>query len=128
MTGPRILDRQVKKFREAIALWKPEDTEEAMACRDLEDLLRVGIYTYEQFDAEDRRYRLEVARGEAKYSREKDDQIEANFAWWLAPCESVEKIIKRIERRGFKVENADKFRRYHRLARTATEERRHQHA
>ena len=123
MAGPSILDEQVKAFSRAAALWRPEDTRGALACRDLEDRLRVGLYLYEQFDAEDREWRLAMARG-AKYDRAREARIERQFAWWLRPCLLIEKRIAHFEAGGTKVEHAAEFRRYHGLARRAVGERR----
>ncbi len=123
MAGPSVLDSQVKAFREALTLWTAEHALEAMDRGELEDLLRVGVFLYEQTDARDRRWRLAMARGTRKHDRAAERRIEEAFAWWLRPCRAIEARIRRLEAGGSRVENADKFRRYHRLALAAAKDR-----
>ena len=79
-------------------------------CRDLEDLIAMGLSLFENLrrsaiDAQDR-----VARGEMTYDPALSRAFADAYETWLRPCGVVESAIRWFESRGYSVENAAQFR------------------
>ena len=68
--------------KEANGLAKKHRT--AMACRDLEDCLAIGVTLYRQITDLDREWRLAWARGTAKATKAQVAFLEGLFSRWLA--------------------------------------------
>lgn len=92
--------------------WKQEHLE-AMACLSFESTLKFGLDIYEALHKVDTAVRG-VILSDGKCDKEKTLKgLRLLFEWWLKPCGRVEKDLIAFEKRGFKVENADAFRKAH---------------
>lgn len=102
---------QIEDQREA---WKA-DHEEAMECRDLEDLIRRGLGLFHVVRLADESWSRKVQSGAAKFNPKFARDINSAYKWWLEPCDEVLAEIQRVER-SFPVEGAGEFLRCYRLA------------
>ena len=91
--------------------WK-KDHQEAMACFDLEAMLNAGLNLFDTITWMDTAWRTAVLSGKIKHDQVVEEAITDLFKLWAVPCEHVEKRIRGFEKKGYKVEGADKFRRY----------------
>jgi hypothetical protein len=103
------LERHVRAFQEDVEGWK-DDHADAMACYDLEEILRVGVSLYDLIDRRDEYWRLALARGKFSYSKKFDDEIQELFDLWLNACKRVEGFIAALEAKNYVVDGANEFR------------------
>jgi hypothetical protein len=101
---------QVEAYQHTVETesWKT-DHQDAMVCRDIEQVLLVGIAIYDGLNRADEMLRIGAATGKAKYTKEIGAAFSALFDWWLSPCGRLELEIHKIQRKGFTVENAEPF-------------------
>ncbi len=99
---------QVQQFCDTIHEWK-RDHDEAMACRDLEQALSLGISLYDLLTTADESARLAEATGVADYTTEMVDAFDLLFDRWLEPCECIRSQIEDFEKSGFTVERSAEF-------------------
>jgi hypothetical protein len=83
---------------------------EAMDCRDCEDLLQLGIDAFHWLGRADQATRAAVYRGQAEYDPSFEVALATLYAEWLRPCVYADRWAAVQEKRGFHVENLDKFR------------------
>lgn len=83
--------------------------EQAMECRDCEDVLRIGIEAFEWLNRADETVRGDVIRGLVSHDPQDDQRLGSLFRRWLASCEKVNHWIHQLQSRGFEVENVEDF-------------------
>lgn len=81
---------------------------EAMACRDIEDAIDVGIRVYEMLNSYDVQTRRRAADG-VGISDEEWDQIDAEFDRWLATAQDWLKLAKWAKSRRYDVKQFERF-------------------
>lgn len=112
MPTPRIAYRTarrlVKNYRSEADLMR--NHRKAMACRDCEDFLQLGIDSYRWVARLDEAVREAAYAGELRVEQKLSDALSALFESWLGPCEIAEKRIAKQLRDGFTPQNMDEFR------------------
>ena len=93
--------------------WK-RDHRNAMACRGLESVLRLGSCLFELLNRADEEWRLDYAEGRIEKSLEAE--FDRLFSWWLKPCKRIDAQIDVFEQLGYEVEGAEAFRKIFRAA------------
>jgi len=106
------LSSQLEHYRDES--WKI-DHDQAMACRDFEDWLDVGLHLLEVVRRADERYRDDVKTGKVPFRREDAQQLVQVYSYWLEPCDHLLSALKAFEDDGYQIENAEVFRRACRL-------------
>lgn len=100
--------RQLEAYAES---WKPNHAE-AMACRDWEDAIAVGLAIYRMVWERQHAWRDQVFRGVIPYSEEDDRDHQARLANWLGTTKDVlSESLPGLEARFGEVEGAAEFRR-----------------
>jgi predicted anti-sigma-YlaC factor YlaD len=88
--------RQLEAYEES---WK-QDHKEAMACRDWEDAIAVGINIFHMLQEREQVWRDQVFRGALPYSEEDNLDHQARFASWLDTTRQVvAEILAGLEKR-----------------------------
>lgn len=84
---------------------------EANECRDLEDFLKLGIDAYDWIERADLWLRGAVASGALPSDEENSviAAIDTLCRGWLRPCNFARAWIARIQGKGFKIDNVDRF-------------------
>lgn len=106
-----LLRQQVSNYSQCASdeSWK-QAHEEAMACRDLEALLQVGIGLYRSIE----KLAPAPVAGDGSAAQARTGEVESEvldlFDWWLRPCNNVDAHIRRFESRGYEVDGAKAFR------------------
>jgi hypothetical protein len=91
--------------------WK-RDHDEAMACRDWEDAIAVGLAVYRMVWERQDAWRDQVFRGVIPYTEADDRDQQARLAGWLATTREVlSETLPRLEARFGNVEGAAELRR-----------------
>src|SRR5947209_12460954 len=99
--GP--VHRQLAAYGES---WK-QDHAEAMACRDWEDAIAVGINIFRMLREREGSWRDQVFRGALAYADEDNLDHQARFGDWLTTTRGVlADILPRLEQRFGTVEGA----------------------
>jgi hypothetical protein len=83
---------------------------EAIDCRDCEDFLQLGIDAFDWLNRADESIRRAILSGRAEYDPKVERTLLVMYTRWLKPCEHAEKWIAVQEKRGFRVENVERFR------------------
>lgn len=96
--------------------WK-RDHVEAMECRDLEQLLLMGLFLSLSIDLIDTNWRTAMLGGQVEFDPAEEAEILGHYRTWLAPAADILARIEAMEAAGYKVQWADQFRRAHRDAR-----------
>jgi hypothetical protein len=100
--------RQLEAYSES---WK-RDHHEAMACRDWEDAIAVGLAVYRMVWERQDTWRDQVFRGVIPYSEEDNRDHQARLADWLATTKEVlAETLPPLEARFGRVEGATELRR-----------------
>jgi hypothetical protein len=94
-----------------------------MECLDLEQLLRIGTWLYDQLCEADKRWRTALASGKTQYDPKVDKAFDNVFDLWLEPCDLVDAKIRKCEGKRFRVEGADEFRKRHQRAKSVKADR-----
>lgn len=109
MTSIRsIYEPQVDAFRATAEAWKA-DHDAAMACRDLEGVIRVGNALYDLLVGADRAWRLAIARGRDTYSAAVAETIDLLFSVWSRPAKQILSSARRLVEDGYEVEGLDEY-------------------
>jgi hypothetical protein len=107
------VDRQLEAYEET---WKRDHTQ-AMACRDWEDAIAVGINIFRMLAEREQAWRDHVFRGTTDFSEKDNLDHQARFANWLATTKEVlEQVLPELEKGFGKVEGAPELRRCLELA------------
>src|ERR1700722_12485888 len=77
--------RQLDAYRE---YWK-EDHDEAMACRDWEDAIAVGLNIFQTLRERENDWREQVFRGTVAYLPDDDLDFRARYSNWLGTTKEV---------------------------------------
>lgn len=89
--------------------WKP-DHEDAMACIELERLLKLGVWAYDSLVEIDEKWREEIMSGKCAYEETNHRMIRELFERWSKPCARIETSIRRFEDKGYVVDGSQEFR------------------
>lgn len=104
---------QVQAYRDTVEAeaegWK-KDHRDAMACRNLEQMIRLGVGLYDGLELADEMLRVDAARGKFTYTDEVGSAFDKLFRWWLDPCHLIEAEIAKLESKQYTVELASDFR------------------
>jgi hypothetical protein len=100
-----ILRNQVDASAEA---WKVDHVE-AMACRDVERLLACGLELFSIGRRADDEWSRSVEAG-SPFDVAKAEGIIEFYRWWIGPCDHILRRIEESERKSYKVDRADEFR------------------
>jgi hypothetical protein len=107
------VQRQLEAYEE---FWK-KDYAEAMACRDWEDAIAIGINIFHMLQEREQSWREQVFRGVLPLSEEDDFDHRGRFADWLDTTKEVlAETLPELEKRFGAVEGADELRRCAELA------------
>ena len=107
------LHRQLKAYEET---WK-RDHQDAMACRDWEDALAVGVNIFRHAAGREQAWRDQVFRGTVAFADKDDLEHRGRFAMWLNTTREVlTEILPGLETRFGTVAGADALRRCASLA------------
>ncbi len=105
--------RQLEAYEET---WKRDHTE-AMACRDWEDALAVGINIFHMLQERAQVWRDQVFRGTTAYAEEDNLDHQTRFANWLDTTREVlTQVLPELEKRFGAVEGAPELRKCAELA------------
>lgn len=113
--GPSEIERFLAEYSEQAERWKL-DHDEAMACRDLEQLLVMGLMLAFSIDMIDTNWRTAMLADQVEYDLAEEEEIRGRYRAWLAPAADILGRIEAMEAKGFAVKWADEFRRAHREA------------
>src|SRR5688572_10091585 len=102
----RPVHRQLEVYQDS---WQ-RDHNEAMACRDVEDTLAVGISLFHLLERAERSWRDRVFRGAEDYSGEQDEAIQGLYRAWLQVSAEVRDAVPDFENRFGSVDGAAEFR------------------
>ena len=103
----RAARRQVTNFAEECEIIKIH--QEAMECRDCEDVLQLGIDAFTWLTRADECIRRAVFEG-VEYDADTDAAIRELFQGWLRPCDAANQWIDGLLRKGYHPHNLDAFR------------------
>jgi hypothetical protein len=102
----RQIQRQVDTYRES---WQ-EDHEAAMQCREVEELLAVGIKLFDLLNDVNTTWRDQVGRGLWDYDSAMDQALRSIFAVWQQVTEDILQQTIRLETAFGQVEGARELR------------------
>jgi len=106
-----VQGQRLELFRQEVEAepWKKAHAE-AMDCVMFEGTLSIGIMIYESLIAADEKLRGDLLKGNCVFDPKQDENMRLLFRGWMAPCAKAEERIQALTAAGFKVENAEKFR------------------
>lgn len=107
--SPRLVRQFLDLYIKHGEGWRA-DHFEAMACRELEELLSIGLGLFETIESSARRMQDEIARRHREYDEAEAQKVADEWAMWLEPCDAVEAAMRFYSSRGYTVEGADRFR------------------
>jgi hypothetical protein len=107
MAITQSLQNQLAAFGESWA----SDHADAMECWEIEGWLRIGLSLFDLIRAVDEHWSDAVRAGSAEVTGLSANEIGELYSRWLAPCELALARVKELERKGFTVKDADRFRR-----------------
>jgi hypothetical protein len=84
--------------------------DEAMEAWELDGWLRIGLSLLDLIRAADEHWSSRVRDGKAEWLGAELQEIRTLYREWLAPCEAVLSRIAEIDSRGYKVDDAKRFR------------------
>ncbi len=100
--------RQLEAYRES---WR-KDHEDAMACRDWEDAIAVGVNVCRMLQEREQAWRDQVFRGAIPFAGEDDADYRERVALWLETTDEVlANVLPNLERRFGTVAGAEDLRR-----------------
>ncbi|HEY7425515.1 MAG TPA: hypothetical protein VH682_14890 [Gemmataceae bacterium] len=100
------IQRQLEAYEES---WQ-RDHRAAMACRDLEDTISVGIAIFHLLKRAEDLWRDRVFRGVEEFADEDDRWMQSLFRSWLHVTEDVLKAVPDLEARFGSVDGAEELR------------------
>jgi hypothetical protein len=100
---------QIDLYTQQSESWKPEH-DEAMACRNLEDVIRLGISIFRGVQRVDQEWSEEVRSGAKSFNKDEAKEVADWYEWWYRPCPKVLGDIAGFEQRGYTVDGATEFR------------------
>lgn len=101
------LRTQLESYRDVASAL---DHRRAMECRDLEDWLDFGLAVLDAIRRIDARYRERVEAKTIPLQKGAVEEIYRLYEIWYASCDPLLRSITQLERDGYRVENAEKFR------------------
>ena len=87
-----------------------QDHSLAMACRDCEDFLQMGIDAFRWLQRAEENIRDGAMSGAVSFNLEVDEAITRMYEKWLGPCDDAEMWVAEQLRQGFTPDNLNKFR------------------
>jgi hypothetical protein len=111
----RTARRHVNQFTDECEIMTA--SRDADECRDCEAVLQLGIDAFNWLIRADEFIRSALYEG-MDYDPEADEAIRELFKAWLRPCVPANKWIDTQQKRGYHVENLEKFRKCEREARS----------
>jgi hypothetical protein len=108
-----FLTSEVADGREA---WQ-RDHDAAMTCREVEDLIQLGLGLFHMIRLGDHLWSKKVQSGASQFDPARAQHIHNEYVRWLNPTEDLLGLIGDMEKKLFEVDNADQFRNAVRLAR-----------
>jgi hypothetical protein len=107
---PTQAEGRLRLFEEEVSRepWKV-DHDEAMRCMALEETLQFGVQLYDHLVKLDEATRATTLAASAPDAAECVKLIRNLFEWWLRPGVALEREIKRMRDRGFRVDSAEAF-------------------
>lgn len=100
---------QLYQQQAAAEQWNGEH-ETAMQCRDLEELIGIGLSLFNSLKERAHAVQDGIVRGAIQYSPEISEAFVEGYQDWLQPCAAVESAIQRFESRNYQVDKAEEFR------------------
>jgi hypothetical protein len=100
------VQRQLEAYEES---WMG-DHRAAMACRDVEDTLAVGVAVFRLLRRVEDSWRERVFRGSEDFAEEDDRWVQGSFRGWLQVTEDVLNALPTLEQRFGSVDGADELR------------------
>lgn len=107
------LQRQLELYREQVESWKI-DHETAMACRDIEDAIELGLAILNSIRRHADNWAREVEHDSTRFSWEASQEIAEQFRWWLENSSVLLNAIEVVEGQNYYPTGADGFRKAHR--------------
>lgn len=108
-TARRHVDSFTDESEEVMRL-HPEANEEANECVDCEAFLQLGIDAFDWLVRADIEIRKVIYRGRVQYEPEAAKIIQDLLVDWLKPCKVADEWIAVQLKRGYKVDNLERFR------------------
>ncbi len=102
-----LLRTQLESYEKAG--WQIEH-ERAMECCDLEDWIYYALKMLEVIQNNEQRYLEHLGAQRIEFKKEDVENIDHLYALWYKPCGHLLREIERVEKQGYQIENADKFR------------------
>jgi hypothetical protein len=105
-----------RHVREQLSLYEQQsescmlDHEDAVRCRDFEELLAIGIALCDLVHRLDEEWRRQVRSGNLQYDPAADSAIQSLYELWFRPCDKLRATLQQLEDRGFTIEGAREFR------------------
>lgn len=84
--------------------------EDALACRDCEGFLQLGIEAFKWLRRAEETMREADYEGLFDFDRETQDALDALYEAWIPPCKYAEEWIRILGERGYRPDNLDEFR------------------
>ncbi len=103
------LSRRIELFRDEVEHWQ-EAHAEAMACHELQDALKFGLWLHEQINSAEAHWYAAVDTGTIPFNVEEENGIGKLYSLWLLPSDRLLQEIDRFESSGFQVDRAEEFR------------------
>ncbi len=101
------VQRQLEAYEES---WK-QDHQAALACREWEDTIVVGISLFRLLREREDTWRERVFRGVEEYAEADDQSVQASFRDWLRMTEELLTRLPALEKQFGTVERAEELRR-----------------
>jgi hypothetical protein len=89
----------------------------AMACRDLEAILGVGVLTFREMQKRHGEWFAKIESQSIPYKIEDAEQFAAEFLRWKAITEHWLPVLEHFERQGYEVEHAAAIRKFYDMVR-----------
>lgn len=112
-TSPTTVQAQTyaSAVDESVETWK-RDHDEATECLSVEDLIELGIMSYEFIVAADLRWRTRVLNGGRPYIEEHRVCLKKAFEIWASASPSMRRLIDHFRSKGYMLPQAGKFLEY----------------
>ncbi|HEX5273093.1 MAG TPA: hypothetical protein VFW33_21500 [Gemmataceae bacterium] len=101
------VQRQLDAYEES---WK-QDHQAAMACRDWEDTVLVGISLFRLMREREETWRERVFRGSQEYAEAHNESVQSFYRDWLRMTDDLLTRLPALEKQFGTVEHADELRR-----------------
>jgi hypothetical protein len=113
MIGPFLLEEQFGLYEKCLESWRKAH-QEAMSCRDIEDLVAHILTTLQQLRRRTETWAGQVGVGGPEFSCEDSKQQADLYHRWLAVASALVGVIEAYEQAGYEIEGAAELRTAHR--------------